>query len=137
MQRWDLGEIIRNHTYIREIYSTWNKEKCLFSSTDLFRKLGKIYDYLGIKWSIAEEIYVKVKLPDSSNPLFRDRWQETTIRRSDEKPLITMIDRFTWYVKKEVVLASSAWMGEFESFPGDEVVITPCIPVQLILRIAS
>ncbi|MFC1802853.1 hypothetical protein ACFL0D_02680 [Thermoproteota archaeon] len=129
MQRWDLGEIIRNHTYVREISSTWNIEKCLFSSTDLLRKLGRIYDYLGIKWSIAKELHVRVKLPDSSNSLFRDCWQETTIRRSDEKPLITIIDSFTEYDKKEVVLASSAWMGHFDSFPGDEIVISPYIPV--------
>lgn len=129
LDRWDLGEIIRNHTYIREIYSTCLEENCLFSSRDLLHKLSRIHDYLGIKRSESEEIIVKVKFPDNSNSLFRDYWHETTIRKSDERYLITKIDRFAGYITKEVVFASSEWMGEFESFPGDDVIISPCAPV--------
>ena len=40
---------------------------------------------------------------------------------------ITMMDRFSRYYQKEVVFASSAWMGEFESFPGDEIIISPTL----------
>jgi hypothetical protein len=135
LQRWDPGEIIRNHTYIREIYSTCLEEHCLFSSKHLLYKLSRIYDYLGIRQPRSDEINVKVRLPGNSNPIYRDYWHKTTIRESQEKPFITKIDRFTNYIKKEVVLASSAWMGEFESFPGDEVVISPSVPVlQLYAR---
>jgi hypothetical protein len=129
LQRWDLGEIIRNHTYIREIYSCNFEEKCLFSSEGLLHKLCRIYDYLGIQWSDSKEINVKVKFPDNSNPLFKDYWHRTTIRKSTESSSILMIDRLSGFFRKEVVFASSAWMGEFESFQGDEVVISPCVPV--------
>ena len=132
MQQFDLGEIIENHTYIREIYSTWHQEKCLFSSTRLIKKLCRIHDYLGLSWTKAEEINVKVKLPDNSNPILRDSWHETMLKESDEKLLVTKMDKFAGYKKQEVVLASSAWMGAFESFPGDIVVISPSIPLPLI-----
>ena len=127
MHKFDLGEIIENHIYVREIYSTWCHEKCLFSSTGLVNKLGRIHDYLGLKWAKAGEIKVNVKLPDNSNPIFKDYWHETILRKSDEKPLVTKIDRFSGYVKQEVVLGSSAWMGAFETFPGDIVIISPSI----------
>ena len=127
MQKFDLGEIIENHTYVREIYSTWYHEKCLFSSTNLLNKLSKIHDYLGLKWAKTGEIKVNVKLPDNSNPIFKDFWHETILRKSDEKPLVTKIDSFSEYSKQEVVYASSVWMGAFESFPGDIVIISPSI----------
>lgn len=132
MQQFDLGEIIENHTYIREVFSTWNQEKCLFSSSSLMKKLSRIHDYLGIKCAKAEEINVKVKLPDNSNSVLRDSWHETILKKSDEKLSVIKIDRFVGYIKQEVVFASSAWMGTFESFPGDIVIISPSIPVPLI-----
>ena len=131
MHTFDLGEIIENHTYIREIYSTFYPEKCLFSSTGLLNKLGRIHDYLGLKWAKAGEIKVNVKLPDNSNPIFKDYWHETILRKSDESPLVTKIDRFSGYIKQEVVLASSAWMGAFESFPGDIVIISPSLIIPI------
>ena len=133
MHKFDLGEIIENHIYVREIYSTWCHEKCLFSSTGLVNKLSRIHDYLGLKWAKAGEIKVNVKLPDNSNPIFKDSWHETILRKSDEKPLVTKIDRFSGYVKQEVVLGSSAWMGAFETFPGDIVIISPSIITPLCM----
>ena len=125
LQTIDLGEIIRNHVYVREIYSTNLKNLCLFSSDSFLKRLGKLYDYLGINWKSLGELNIKVKLPDNQNPALRDSWRVTSIRRSDHRVSITTIDRFSRYYRKEVVFASSAWMGEFESFPGDEVIITP------------
>lgn len=133
MQKFDLGEIIENHIYVREIYSTWYNEKCLFSSTGLVNKLSRIHDYLGLKCVKAGEIKVNVKLPDNSNPIFKDSWHETILRKSDEETLVTKIDRFSGYIKQEVVLASSAWMGAFESFPGDIVIISPSIITPLCM----
>jgi hypothetical protein len=124
-QRIDLGEIIKNHVYVREIYSTNLIDKCLYSSKDFLEKLGRVYDYLGIKWKDTLGINIKIKLPDNSNPTYRDYWNETSIRKSDERTSITKLDRFSRYYKKEVVFASSAWLGEFESYPGDEIVISP------------
>ncbi|MBN1683198.1 hypothetical protein JW865_06570 [Candidatus Bathyarchaeota archaeon] len=124
---WDLGEIIRNHIYIREIYSSNQKGKCLFSSKDLLHKLTRIYENLGIKQSASQETQVKVKLPDNSNPVFRDYWNETTLRAIGEESFITEFDKLLGYHKKEVVFASSSWMGEFESHSGDEIVISPLI----------
>jgi hypothetical protein len=131
-QTWDLGEIIKNHVYIREIYSTNLKDKCLFSSRDFLTKLGRLYDYLGIKWKGSQEINIKIKLPNSHNPVYRDYWNETSIRNLDERTSITKVNRFSRYYKKEVVFASSAWLGEFESFPGDEIVISPLPSVKRI-----
>ena len=131
MLQLDLGEIIKNHTYIREIYSTWYNEKKLFSSKGFIKKLGRIHEYLGLNWAKAEEINVKIKLPENSNPVFRDFWHETILKKSDEKISVTKIDRLTGYSKQEVVFASSAWMGAFESFPGDIIIISPIIPVPL------
>jgi hypothetical protein len=127
----DLGEIIRNHIYIREIYAICYKEqeRCLFSSEDLFKKLTKLYDYLGVRQSKNDEIKVRIKLPLNSNRIFRDQWHETSIKKSVESPSISKIDRFFRYFKNDVVLASSAWMGYFETFPGDKVVISCCAPV--------
>lgn len=127
LQSWDLGEIIKNHTYVREIYSTNLENECLYASNHFLQKLGVLYDYLGIRWRERREINVKVKLPNNTNPEYRNKWNETMIRESKDRTFITMMSRFSGFFKKEVVLASSAWMGEFESFPGDEVVITPFI----------
>ena len=127
LQTWDLGEIIRNHVYVREIYPTNLKEKCLFTSLDFLQKLVKIYDYLGIKWSDSKEMNIKVKLPDNTNPTYRDHWNMTSIRKSDERLAIKKVDRFSRYYDKRVVFASSAWMGEYESFPGDEIIISPIL----------
>jgi hypothetical protein len=135
LKRWDLGEIIRNHTYIREIYPSHLEENCLLSSKELVDKLCRIYDYLGVKCSDLKDIKVKVKLPDSSNPFYKNYWHETTIRKSEETPIITEIDRFIGYIRKEVILASSQWMADFESFQGDKVVISPCVPVLQIQAI--
>jgi hypothetical protein len=127
LQTWDLGEIIRNHVYVREIYSTNLVDGCLFASNSFLQKLGVLYDYLGIKWREYQEINVKVRLPDNSNSDYRDHWNETRIKISDDRASITVMDRFSRYFEKEVVFASSAWMGEFESFPGGEVVIAPTL----------
>ena len=127
LQSWDLDEIIRNHVYVREIYSTNLDDGCLYASNQFLQKLGVLYDYLGIKWRERQEINVKVKLPNNTNPEYRNHWNETMIKESKDRTFITMMSRFSGFFKKEVVLASSAWMGEFESFPGDEVVITPFI----------
>jgi hypothetical protein len=130
---WDLGEIIRNHVYVREIYSTNLEDRCLFSSYCFLQKIGKLYDHLGIKWRALQEINIKVKLPDNPNPAYRDYWNETFIRKSDERTSITEMDRFSRCFNKEVVFASSAWMGEFESFQGDEVVISPLPQIEKTL----
>ena len=127
LQSWDLGEIIRNHVYVREIYSTNLEDRCLFASNHFLQKLGVLYDYLGIKWRERQEINIKVKLPNNTNPEYRNHWNETMIKESKDRTSIKMMDRLTGYYKKEVVLASSAWMGEFESFQGDEIVITPML----------
>jgi hypothetical protein len=127
LQTWDLGEIIRNHVYVREIYSTNLEDRCLYSSNSFLQKLGALYDYLGMKWRERKEINIKVKLPDNQNPNYRDNWNKTSIRESNNKTSITMMDRFSRYYQKEVVFASSAWMGEFESFPGDEIIISPTL----------
>lgn len=130
-KRWDLGEIVRNYIYVREIYATCynEKERCLFSSKDLFNKLSLLYDYLGVKKSTNEEIRVKIKLPSNPNPRLRDQWHETSIKKSNDNHLITKIDRLYRYFKNEVVFATNVWMGDFETFPGDEVVISCCYPV--------
>lgn len=125
LQTIDLGEIIRNHVYVREIYSTNLKDRCLFSSANFLQRLGKLHEYLGVNWRNLDELCVRVKLPDSHNPALRDYWTETSIRRCDHKVSVTKIDIFSRYYSKEVVFASSAWMGEFESFPGDKIIITP------------
>jgi hypothetical protein len=125
LQTWDLGEIIKNHAYVREIYPTNLKEKCLFSSSDFLRKLVKIYNNLGIKWSESQEMNIRVKLPDNPNPVYRDNWNITKIKKANERPSIKKIDRFSRYYDKQVVFASNAWMGEYETFPGDEIIITP------------
>ena len=124
LQTWDLGEIIRNHVYIREIYPTNLKDKCLFSSKDFLQKLAKINEYLGINWK-SHEITIKIKLPYSSYPEYRDHWNLTSLRKSDERNSITHVDRYSRNYDKEVVFASSEWMGEYDAFPGDEIIISP------------
>ena len=123
----DLGEIIRNHVYVREVYPTSNNEKCLYTSIGFLKKLAKIYTHLGIHLGVFHEMDIKVKLPDNPNPAYRNHWRETTIRKSRDKTTVKALDKFFRYYNKEVVFASSAWMGEYESFPGDEIVIMPLI----------
>jgi hypothetical protein len=132
----DLGEIIRNHIYVREIYAICyeEQERYLFLSEDLFKKLTRLHDYLGVRQSQIDEIKVRIKLPLNPNPKFRDQWQVTNVKKSVESPLVLEIDRFNRYFKNEVVLASSTWMGYFETFPGDRVVISCCAPVLAHIR---
>lgn len=134
LQSFDLGEIIKNHVYVREIYSTNLKDQCLFSTESFLKRIGRLYDYLGIHWRNLWEFDIRVKLPNNPNPSLRDYWNETIIKRLDQRASITITDRFSRYYYKEVIFASSAWMGEFDSFPGDEIIISPLPCTQLSLR---
>ena len=131
MHAWDFGEIVRHHIYVRQIYSTDKKEKgeCLFSSEDLLKKLLCIYDRLGVQPINEDEVNVIVKLPRNQNPLLRDWWHETTVKRTEERLLIIRLDRLCGYIEGEAVLATKLWINKFESKPGDEVIISPCVPV--------
>ena len=131
MLGWDLGEIIRNHVYVRQIYSADKREtgEYLFSSDDLHEKLACIYDRLGIEPHTEDEISVIVKLPRNPNPVFRDWWHLTTIKKAEERPLVMRLDRLVGCREGEAVLATKVWINRFESKPGDEVIISPCVPV--------
>jgi len=130
MSAWDLGEIIRNHVYVRQVYSSDKKEsrECLFSSDDLHEKLKCIYDRLGVEPQSEDEIRVVVKLPRNPNPILRDWWHPTTMRKAGERPIVMRLDRLVGCIKNEAVLATKGWINKFESKPGDEVIISPCVP---------
>ncbi len=135
MQRRDLGEIIGRYVYTRRVYSAHSStyikynEECLLSSGELFSKLSSIYDRLGIEPLDEYEIDVMVKLPKSPNPIFREWWHETRIRKIDEKPVVMKIDKLVGYIERDVVLATKPWMRSFEVEPGNKVVISPCVPL--------
>lgn len=126
----DLGEVIRNHIYVRQLYSADRREdgECLFSSGDLHEKLSCIYDRLGVEPRSQDELSVVVKLPGNPNPMLRDWWHPTTIKKTDEQPLVIRLDRLVGCLKNEAVLATRGWINKFESKPGDEVIISPCVP---------
>jgi hypothetical protein len=131
LQFWDPGEIIKNYTYVRQVYTS-NKNRtscCLFSSNFLLNKLRGIYDNLGIRPKIKEEIHVSVRLPNNPNPIYRDYWQSTIIKRSEEQPYIIKFDSLIGYIKNEVVLATNEWLQYYESNPGDEIIISPRVPI--------
>jgi len=127
----DLGEIIRNHIYVREIQalSTKTSEKCLLASKELYNKLTKIYDLIGVKKPEDQEVSVKIKLPLNPNPEYSQQWHESSIRTTDTQPVILNIDSFARYYCEEVVLASDKWLCEYDSFPGDKVILSPQVPV--------
>jgi hypothetical protein len=126
----DLGEVIRNHIYVRQLYSADRREggELLFSSGDLHEKLSCIYDRLGVEPRTQDELSVVVKLPGNPNPILRDWWHPTTIKKTEEQPLVIRLDRLVGCLKNEAVLATKAWIDRFESKPGDEVIISPCVP---------
>jgi len=131
MQRRDLGEIITGYRYVREVYSADKKDntECLLSSEELFLKLMGIYDILGISPIEEDEIGVRVRLPNNPNPILKDWWHETIIKRVEERALIVKIDRIAGYIESEAILATKPWMRDFETSPGDKVIISPCIPI--------
>lgn len=131
MPAWDTGEIIRNHVYMRKVYSADRNggEECLFSSEELHDKLACIYDRLGVEPRSEDELSIVVKLPRNPNPILREWWHQTTIKRTDERPQVMRLDRLVGCMKNEAVLATKAWINRFESKPGDEVIISPCVPV--------
>jgi hypothetical protein len=131
MQRRDLGEIITGYRYVREVYSANKKDKgeCLLSSEELFTKLIGIYDAFGIDPIEEDKMGIRVKLPNNQNPILRDWWHGTTIKKTGEQAVIIKIDRFAGYIEGEAVLATTRWMRSFESNPGDKVIISPCVPV--------
>jgi len=126
----DLGEIIRNHVYVRQEYTADKREvgECLLSSDDLHEKLAFIYGRLGVGPHSEDELSVVVKLPRNPNPILRYWWHPTTIKKTDEQPLVLWLDRLVGCLKNEAVLATKAWINKFESKPGDEVIISPCVP---------
>ena len=130
MPAWDMGEIIRNHVYVRQVYSSDKKEggEYLFSSENLHEKLACIHERLGVEPRSEDELSVVVKLPRNPNPILRDWWHPTTIKKTDEQPLVMRLDRLVGCIKSETVLATKAWINKFESKPGDEVIISPCVP---------
>ena len=130
MPTWDLGEVIKNHVYVRQIYSATKKEggDCLFSSEELHGKLACIYNRLGVEPMSEHELNVVVKLPRNPNPILRDWWHPTTIKKTDEQPLVIRLDRLVGCLRNEAVLATKAWINRFEAKPGDEVIISPCVP---------
>jgi hypothetical protein len=131
MNSWDPGEIIKNHVYIRQIYSAIKIEKgaFLFSSCRLIKQLLSLYKSLGIKPLTMEEINVNVKFPKHSNPLYWSLWHETMMKKSVEQPYVIRFDRLSGYIKNEVLLATKEWIRDFELKPGEEAIISPCIPV--------
>jgi hypothetical protein len=126
----DLGEVIRNHVYVRQIYSANKREdgEYLLSSENLHEKLACIYDRLGVEPRSQDELSVVVKLPRNPNPILRDWWHQTTIKKTDEQPMVMRLDRLVGCLKNEAVLATKVWINKFESKPGDEVIISPCVP---------
>lgn len=126
----DLGEVIRNHVYVRQVYSANKREggEYLLSSEDLHEKLACIYNRLGVEPRSQDELSVVVKLPRNPNPILRDWWHQTTIKKTDEQPLVMRLDRLVGCIKNEAVLATKVWINKFESRPGDEVIISPCVP---------
>jgi len=131
MPAWDIDEIIRNHVYVRQVYTAEKNQygDCLFSSEELHHKLAAIYDRLGIEPRLEDELGVVVKLPRNQNPILRDWWHPTTIKKTDQRPLVMRLDRLAGCLRSEAVLATKAWIKRFESKPGDEVIISPCVPV--------
>lgn len=131
MPAYDLGEVIRNHVYLRQVYKADENEgeDCLFSSEELHEKLAAIYDRLGVEPRLEDELGVVVKLPRNRNPILREWWHPTTIKKTDERPLVMRLDRLAGFLRSEAVLATKAWIKRFESKPGDEVIISPRIPV--------
>ena len=126
----DLGEVIRNHVYVRQIYSA-NKRECgeyLLSSEDLHEKLACIYDRLGVEPQSEDELSVVVKLPRNPNPILRDWWHPTTMKKTGERPIVLRLDGLVGCLKNEAVLATKVWINKFESKPGDEVIISPRVP---------
>ena len=81
------------------------------------------------------ELDVRVRLPNNPNPIFRERWHETTIKITDEQPLIVKIDRLAGYIEDEIVLATRIWMKGFEAEPGEKVILTPNLPVPDLYRV--
>jgi hypothetical protein len=131
MKSWDPGEIIKNHAYVRQIYSSKKKENgaVLFSSCNLIKQLLSIYTRMGIHPLTIEEIHVNVKLPNHSNPIYSNWWHETVMKKTVEQPYVLKFDRLLGYIKNEVLLASREWIRDFELKPGEEAIISPCIPV--------
>ncbi len=136
MPAWDMGEIIRNHVYVRQVYTADKNEggDCLFSSEELHHKLASIYDRLGVEPRIEDELGVVVKLPRNQNPILRDWWHPTTIKKTDQRPLVMRLDSLAGCLRSEAVLATRAWIKRFESKPGDEVIISPCVPAPKLQR---
>ena len=130
MPAYDLGEVIRNHVYVRQVYSADRREggDCLFSSKELHGKLACIYDRLGVEPRSEDELSVVVKLPRNPNPILRDWWHPTTIKKTDEQPFVMRLDRLVGCLRSEAVLATKSWINRFESKPGDEVIISPYVP---------
>lgn len=130
--RLDLGEIIRNHTYIREIQatSTRDADNHLLSSPELFHKLSKIYEYIDIS-KPDKTLDVNIRLPTNPNPNYSKKWRHIKIKTLAEKPSIVKIDTLARYYTSEVVLASDKWMSNHESFPGDKIIMKPSIPQPL------
>lgn len=131
LKSWDPGEIIKNHVYVRQIYSSKKKEKgaFLFSSCHLLKQLLSLYKSLGIQPFTIEKIHINVKLPNNSNPIYRNLWHETVMKETMEQPYVIKYDRLHGYIKNEVLLATIEWIRDFELKPGEEAVISPCIPV--------
>ena len=127
MQFWDPGEIIKNYTYVRQLYSVRKKREnyCLFSSEVLINKLNKIYYNLGIHSLKRDEIQVSVKLPNNQNPIFRDWWHPTIIKKSEEQTYVIKFDSIVGLIKNEVVLATKEWLQYHESNSGDKIIISP------------
>lgn len=131
MKSWDPGEIIKNHVYVRKIYSSIKNENgaCLFSSCRLIKQFLSLYKSLGIQPLTINEIHVNVKFPKHSNPLYRNLWHEALMKKSVEQPYVIKFDRLSGYIKNEVLLATKEWIRDFELKPGEEAIISPCIPV--------
>jgi hypothetical protein len=131
MPTYDLGEVIRNHVYVRQVYSADRRESgdCLFSSKELHGKLAAIYDRLGFEPRNEDELGIVVKLPRNQNPILRDWWHPTTIKRTDERPQVMRLDSLAGCLRSEAVLATRSWINRFESKPGDHVIISPCLPI--------
>jgi hypothetical protein len=121
----DIGEVVSRCRYIREVYETPKPGEYLLSSKALIETIISFYKDSGNKVRREGEIDVKVKLPYNQNRKFREGWQETTLRGSEDWPLILRLESLVGIITREIVLGTSDWVDYFETQPGEPVLIKP------------
>lgn len=130
------GKLIKQYAYMLNVYSEpGEKTPDKFSSDKYLMLKDPIFEILRAMTAISrdgklieDEIIARVNFPNHSRKKYRDKWTETTVKKTKKQPLIarySMVGKRGYgYIDNNATFATLDWMRAFEAEDGMPVRVT-------------